>query len=417
MDKILQGRIDKIWELIEAEKRQKAMADLLATFKGMGAIPAAETHEQIKAIDEEVTALKGLVGQSGMSATSLDHLWQLYHDKRIIQIANEADKMRGLGADAAVVAAIVKSQTAEIDRALGAARFQAIPQGPTSDLGGAERIKAHQELIADVFKWQHEMALQARNDEVAMLHDVVTEVRDSRDKRLALWSQYYDARLAQINAEAKALENAGVAGDIVTATRLKEIRDLNAEIFMAQLSGLKGFVYGLSQELTSAFEDSFFRVLKGDFKNFYDVIQSITDVFLRRISQMISERLADALGFGVDDLARAAAKFAGGSLGGGSPLGDYNIPDTGGPVMAQHGGVFTRPTFAMVGEAGPEAVVPLDRMKQDAFWRRMGKSGVGAGGPSVTVNVHTPDVAGFKNSQMQIATAVSAALRAAQRNQ
>jgi hypothetical protein len=39
------------------------------------------------------------------------------------------------------------------------------------------------------------------------------------------------------------------------------------------------------------------------------------------------------------------------------------------------GGVFTRPTYGLIGEAGPEAVIPLDRL-----------AGMGGGG-SVTVNV------------------------------
>ena len=36
---------------------------------------------------------------------------------------------------------------------------------------------------------------------------------------------------------------------------------------------------------------------------------------------------------------------------------------TGGVVGLQHGGIVTRPTLAVVGEAGPEAVIPLDRFE------------------------------------------------------
>lgn len=49
----------------------------------------------------------------------------------------------------------------------------------------------------------------------------------------------------------------------------------------------------------------------------------------------------------------------------------FNIPDI--PYLAK-GGIVTRPTLAMIGEAGPEAVVPLDRYNG------------GGGGGGITVN-------------------------------
>jgi hypothetical protein len=49
------------------------------------------------------------------------------------------------------------------------------------------------------------------------------------------------------------------------------------------------------------------------------------------------------------------------------------------PMLAQ-GGIVTGPTLAMIGEAGPEAVVPLDRYKD----------GMG-GGNNITINVNGGD--------------------------
>lgn len=59
-----------------------------------------------------------------------------------------------------------------------------------------------------------------------------------------------------------------------------------------------------------------------------------------------------------------------GSFGGGGDVDE--LPD-GIPAMAE-GGIVSRPTLALIGEAGPEAVVPLSR-------------GRGRGGTSVTINV------------------------------
>jgi hypothetical protein len=55
----------------------------------------------------------------------------------------------------------------------------------------------------------------------------------------------------------------------------------------------------------------------------------------------------------------------------------FDVPDI--PMLA-NGGIVTGPTLAMIGEAGPEAVIPLDRMGQ-----------MGGGGTNVTINVNGGD--------------------------
>ncbi|MGB8815141.1 MAG: phage tail tape measure protein [Paracoccaceae bacterium] len=84
------------------------------------------------------------------------------------------------------------------------------------------------------------------------------------------------------------------------------------------------------------------------------------------------------------------------------------------------GGVVSSPTsFAMrggrglMGEAGPEAIMPLARGADG----RLGVQAAG-GGRAITVvmNVTTPDVAGFQRSQGQIAAQASRALARGQRN-
>ena len=65
-----------------------------------------------------------------------------------------------------------------------------------------------------------------------------------------------------------------------------------------------------------------------------------------------------------------------------------------------------------MGEAGPEAIMPLSRGAD-------GRLGVqAAGGRSVTVvmNIATPDVQGFQRSQSQIAAQAARALSRGQRN-
>lgn len=79
----------------------------------------------------------------------------------------------------------------------------------------------------------------------------------------------------------------------------------------------------------------------------------------------------------------------------GTDIGNYDVTIPKMPRMAK-GGIVTSPTIALIGEAGPEAVVPLSR-------------GRGFGGTHVTVNVTQP-----LGTPQQVGRAVLDALRQAQ---
>jgi hypothetical protein len=79
---------------------------------------------------------------------------------------------------------------------------------------------------------------------------------------------------------------------------------------------------------------------------------------------------------------------------GGYTIGVPQIPTI--PLLAQ-GGIVTSPTLAMVGEAGPEAVIPLNRF-----------AGAGAGG--VTINFHG-DVYSTKEAALDFANEIARVLR------
>ena len=84
-----------------------------------------------------------------------------------------------------------------------------------------------------------------------------------------------------------------------------------------------------------------------------------------------------------------------------------------GGVVAGATAFATRGGVGVMGEAGPEAIVPLARGPD-------GRLGIEAGGgraaPRVTINVSTPDVAGFRRSRGQIAAELSRALAHGARN-
>lgn len=84
------------------------------------------------------------------------------------------------------------------------------------------------------------------------------------------------------------------------------------------------------------------------------------------------------------------------------------------------GGVVSQPTTfpmrggtGLMGEAGPEAIMPLSRGADG----RLGVAAAGGGRPvNVNITVNTPDVSGFARSQGQIAAQMGRLLARGQRN-
>lgn len=108
-----------------------------------------------------------------------------------------------------------------------------------------------------------------------------------------------------------------------------------------------------------------------------------------------------------------------GLVGGALPFAD-GAPFSAGRVMPfAKGGVVTAPTSfpmrgatGLMGEAGPEAIMPLTRTADG----RLGVAAQGGRAVQVTMNISTPDVAGFRRSQSQIAAQMSRALGQGARN-
>lgn len=79
------------------------------------------------------------------------------------------------------------------------------------------------------------------------------------------------------------------------------------------------------------------------------------------------------------------------------------------PVALAEGGIVTGPTFALIGEAGPEAVVPLSGQYMPDFL----KSDGGGGGGSTTIQIQVD--AGLVSSPDQVGQQIIEAIRRAER--
>lgn len=123
----------------------------------------------------------------------------------------------------------------------------------------------------------------------------------------------------------------------------------------------------------------------------------------------VTNHFGELLGDGVRSLVTGLLPF---ETGGGFAQGRV-MPFASGGVVRRATMFPMRGGAGLMGEAGPEAILPLAR-------GRDGKLGVRAGGSGSTVNVvmnvSTPDVAGFQRSRGQIAAQMRRALARGSRN-
>ena len=192
-----------------------------------------------------------------------------------------------------------------------------------------------------------------------------------------------------------------------------------AGAFKAELARTQTVISGTSREvgkLSVATSTGIRRALDGlvlGEATLGDALQGITRSILDGAYAIATRPVADGLGNlvagGVNSLFAGVFQFAGG--------GGF----TQGRVMPfANGGVVGGPTYfpmrgnvGLMGEAGPEAIMPLSRGADGRLGVRAEASGRTV---NVVMNISTPDVGGFKRSQSQIAAQVGRALGRGARN-
>lgn len=124
----------------------------------------------------------------------------------------------------------------------------------------------------------------------------------------------------------------------------------------------------------------------------------------------LEREIGGAVGRGLQGLLGAISPFQMGGVfgsGGVQPFARGGVVDRATPFAMAHGGL------GVMGEAGPEAIMPLARGSDG----RLGVQATGrARGPQVTINITTPDVQSFQRSKSQIAAKMARALDMGQRN-
>lgn len=165
---------------------------------------------------------------------------------------------------------------------------------------------------------------------------------------------------------------------------------------------------GFSRGLRRAFDGVVFDGMKLS-DALQNVARSMIQTTYNAAIQPVTAHVGGLLADGVGSLVRSILPFAD---GGGFAQGRVMPFASGGVVSGPTAFAMRGGALGLMGEAGPEAIMPLARGHDG----KLGVRAAAGGAVHVVMNITTPDVEGFRRSQSQIAAQMSRALRRGARN-
>ena len=164
---------------------------------------------------------------------------------------------------------------------------------------------------------------------------------------------------------------------------------------------------GMSRGLRKAFDGLAF-----DGLSLSDALDTVANSMLNApynaAIKPVTDHVGGLLASGVGGLVQGLLPFADGA-----PFSQGRVmPFASGGIVSSATPFGMRGGMGVMGEAGPEAIMPLARGPDG----KLGVRGGGGSSPSVVMNITTPDVQGFARSQNQIAAQMNRALGRANRN-
>lgn len=206
--------------------------------------------------------------------------------------------------------------------------------------------------------------------------------------------------------QVNALEESLAGTQVVASAFAGELEQMRATIFdtSKQVSSLSN---GIGRGLRSAFDGVIFDGMKLQ-DAFHKIGESMVNAAYSSAVNPVAKHFGGILGSGVSALMSGMLPFEkGGSFSQGRVM----------PFAK--GGVVTAPTSfpmrgatGLMGEAGPEAIMPLTRGADGS----LGVRAQGGSPVNVVMNISTSDAESFRRSQGQIAAQMGRALSRGQRN-
>ncbi|ABD54559.1 phage tail tape measure protein [Jannaschia sp. CCS1] len=193
-----------------------------------------------------------------------------------------------------------------------------------------------------------------------------------------------------------------------------------AAAFQGELREMQGTMLFTGREV-----NSMSRSIGGGLRRAFDGVvfdgMRLSDALRNVASSMIDAAYNTAMRPVQNALGGAVSNGINGLLSGILPFENGGAISQGRVTPFARGGVVSSPTTfpmrggtGLMGEAGPEAIMPLTRGADGKLG--VATSGGGGGAVHVTMNISSPDVAGFQRSSSQVAAQMQRALARGQRN-
>lgn len=191
-----------------------------------------------------------------------------------------------------------------------------------------------------------------------------------------------------------------------------------ASTFAGELAQVRTTMADTGRQVT-ALSNGIGRGLRGAFDGLVFDGMKLSDALQKVGKSMIGAAYTSAVNPVSKHFGRILGSGLEAAMSGAMPFADGGTFTQGRVMPFARGGVVSSPTYfpmrggtGLMGEAGPEAIMPLTRGADG----RLGVRTEGGGRPvQVVMNISTPDAEGFRRSESQIAARMSRALGRGQR--
>lgn len=353
------GEIDNLLENIAKRRAARLAAAATGGVSGPGQAVGVPP-ETAAAIAGVAPALTDTTAEATKAKQALDELFKTLQAERdlIVQFRGDQDAMN----DAR-------------ERAEAQVRFQTLAEEVYKDniTAQAEELKKYMSLLEEVQRLRIQMDASLKIDEMNKAID---------EERRLLGLSNDERERATVTAQFHAQALRLYAGDMDKANlATDEFRQRVIEL--QEDRRLVSAFQDMGAAIANAFADAAFNA-----ENFSDVLESL----LKQMTQIAFSQLV---------MQPLMGQFGG--LVGGLFAANGAVLNQGRVMPFARGGVVNGPTVfpmarggvGVMGEAGPEAIMPLGRDQQ-------GRLGVRGNGGGVTINVYTPDAESFRQSRPQL---------------